>query len=91
MKDHTKNVGWTPAGHTNATCERCEYQVPQGLAATIARALASLGRSRDDCILRNPYCAFELRRRRAQYAQYVRRMASPGAVARVIAGLPDEL
>ena len=33
--------------------------MPQGLAATLARASASLGRSRDGCILRNPYCAFE--------------------------------
>ena len=46
--------------------ERGECQVPQGLAATLARASASLGRSRDGCILRNPYCAFEMRRGRAQ-------------------------
>ena len=65
--------------------------MPQRLAATLARASASLGLSRDGCILRNPYCAFERGAGVRSMRQYVRRMASPGAVVRVIAGLPIEL
>ena len=90
MKDHPKNVRWMPG---------MPYQPDRASGASAKRRttcghprsrVGLVGRSGDGCIPRNPYCAFE-GVAGVRVCQYVRRMASPGAVVRVIAGLPIEL